>query len=95
MKSITLSIIASLYFASSSMAAGKTYQVTGPVLEMTDTSIIVDKGGEKWELAKDATTKITGELKVGSKITAKYKMIATDVEVKGDTKAADTKKKKK
>ena len=26
----------------------KTYQVTGPVLELTDTTIVVQKGEEKW-----------------------------------------------
>jgi len=71
-----------LFIASSIFAAEKTYQVTGPILEVTDTTIVVDKNGEKWEVSKDATSHITGELKKGNKVTIKYKMIATDVEVK-------------
>lgn len=69
-------------------AAPKTYQVTGPVLEMTDTTITVQKGKEKWEIAKDAASKVTGELKVGSKVTIEYFMTAKSIEVKEDKKAA-------
>ena len=58
------------------------YQVTGPVLEVTDTMIAVQKGKDRWEIARDASTKVTGDLKVGSKVTIKYRMIATSVEVK-------------
>ncbi|MFO1475983.1 MAG: hypothetical protein U1F98_04945 [Verrucomicrobiota bacterium] len=69
----------------------KTYQVTGLVLELTDTSIVVQKGDEKWQIARDASTKVNGALKVGSKVTIQYRMVATDVEVKADKadKAAD------
>jgi len=67
-------------------AAPKTYQVTGPVLEMTDTTIVVQKGKEKWEIAKDAAAKITGELKVGSKVTVEYFMTAKSIEAKADKK---------
>jgi hypothetical protein len=63
-------------------AEPNTYQVTGPVLELTPTVITVQKGAEKWELARDASTKVTGDLKVGSKVTVVYKMTAKSVEVK-------------
>ena len=62
--------------------AGKTYQFTGKVLEVKDTVIVVDKNGEKFELAKDAGTKVRGDLKVGAKVTVKYESRATDIEVK-------------
>jgi hypothetical protein len=74
-----------------SNAADKTYQVTGPVLEVTDKTITIEKGKEKWQLARDKDTKITGDLKVGAKVTAEYRMTATAVEVKGDAKAAKAK----
>ncbi len=64
----------------------KTYQVTGPVLEVTATTIVVQKGNDKWEVARDGKTKITGEVKVGAKVTIYYQMVATEVEVK-ETKA--------
>ncbi|PWT90357.1 MAG: hypothetical protein C5B54_07325 [Acidobacteria bacterium] len=69
----------------------KTYQVTGPVLELTDTMIVVKKGQDRWELARDASTKVDGDLKVGSSVTIMYRMTATSVEVK-PTKAAAPKK---
>ena len=80
-----LSILAAATFALSStaFAAGdKTYQVTGPVLEVTDSMIAVQKGKDRWEIKRDSSTKVTGDLKVGEKVTITYTMTATDVEVK-------------
>ncbi len=65
-------------------AATKTYQVTGPVLEVTDTMIAVQKGKDRWEIARDAGTRITGDLKVGAKVTIEYRMTASTVEVKAE-----------
>jgi len=76
--------------SASAAAAAKTYQVTGPILELTDAKIVVDKDGEKWEIARTADTKVSGELKVGAKVTVKYFMTATGVEVK-EAKAAEEK----
>jgi hypothetical protein len=67
-------------------AALESYQVTGPVLEVKDNSITVQKGKEKWEIARDKDTKVTGDLKVGSKVTIKYQMKATSIEAKGAAK---------
>jgi hypothetical protein len=62
----------------------KSYQVTGPVLEVNDSMIVVQKGKERWEIARDANTKMKGEVQVGSKVTIMYTMTATEVEAKGD-----------
>ncbi|HXJ21841.1 MAG TPA: hypothetical protein VMT03_16570 [Polyangia bacterium] len=67
-------------------AADKTYQVTGPVLEVTDSSVTVQKGKEKWQLARSKDTKVTGDLKVGAKVTIVYTMTATSIEAKGEGK---------
>lgn len=66
--------------------ATKTYQVTGPVLEVKDDMIVVQKGKEKWEIAKDKDTKVTGDCKVGSKVTVMYTMKAASIEVKAEKK---------
>jgi hypothetical protein len=58
------------------------YQVTGPVLEVTDSKIVVQKGKEKWELARAPDTKVKGDLKVGSQVTVEYSMSARSVDVK-------------
>src|SRR5215468_12727447 len=80
---VSLLAAASLALSSAAFAAGaKTYQVTGPVLEVTDTMIAVQKGKDRWEINRDANTKVTGDLKVGEKVTITYTMTATDVEVK-------------
>ena len=71
---------AALVVASSAWA----YQVTGPVLEVSDSKIVVQKGKEKWEIARTPETKITGDLKVGAKVTIEYTMSAKSVEVKKD-----------
>lgn len=75
----------------SSAALAKDYQVTGTVLEVSDTKIVVDKKGEKFEIAKSADVKTTGEVKVGDKVTVYYSMSASEIESKG---AAPAKKKK-
>ena len=82
---LSLLAAASLALSSAAFAAGgKTYQVTGPVLEVTDSMIVIEKGAkkERWEINRDASTKVTGDLKVGEKVTVTYTMSATDIEVK-------------
>jgi hypothetical protein len=97
MKSITLfSLLAAggLALSGMALAAGpKTYQVTGPVLEMNDSMIAVQKGKDRWEIARDSNTKVTGDLKVGAKVTITYTMSATEVEVKPEKGAKPAAKK--
>jgi hypothetical protein len=85
MKSKVILISLSLFMSASAFAA-KDYQVTGPVLEVTPVKIVVQKGKDKWEIARDSSTKMDGEPVVGSKVTVSYSMTATDVEVKGKKK---------
>ena len=49
----------------------------------------MQKGKEKWEIAKDAATKVTGDLKVGSKVTIEYTMKAVTIEAKDGAKKAE------
>ena len=60
------------------------YQVTGPITAVDDSMITVMKGKEKFEIARDSSTKATGDLKVGDKVTIKYTMTAKEIEVKAD-----------
>ncbi len=80
-----------LFAAAAWGMTAKTYQVTGPVLEVSNDMIVVQKGKDRWEIARDPSTKITGTPKVGDKVTVEYRMTATSVEVKP---AAASKKKK-
>jgi hydrogenase maturation factor len=73
---------AGLALSSAALAAGKDYQVTGPILEVNDSMIAVQKGKDRWEIARDANTKASGEMKVGDKVTVHYTMTATNIEAK-------------
>lgn len=90
MKTKTLSLLATTTLILGSFATAapsKTYQVTGPVLEINDSMIAVQKGKERWEVAKDSTTKATGAIKVGDRVTIVSTMTATEIEVKADKAA--------
>ena len=68
-------------------ASPDSYQVTGPIVEVTDSKIVVMKGKEKFEVARDSNTKVTGDLKVGDKVTVHYTMTAKEIEAKAADKA--------
>ncbi len=77
--------------AAPAFAADKTYQVTGPVVSVTDAVIVVDKAGEKFEIARTKDTKVVGELKAGTKVTVKYTMTATTIEAREEKAPAKKK----
>jgi hypothetical protein len=64
-----------------SAADAKDYQVSGPVLEVNPSYIVVQKGEEKWQIAVDPSTK-GDKPKVGDKVTVKYTMTASSIQVK-------------
>ena len=83
-------------FSSVAFAAPiKTYQVTGPVLEVTSDMVAVQKGKDRWEIALGPDTKVTGDLKVGSKVTIEYRMTATKVDVKEQARPKTKEKRQK
>jgi hypothetical protein len=85
---VSLGVLAGAAFA----AAPKAYQVTGQVIAIDASKITVEnKGKENFEIARDKDTKMTGDAKVGSKVTVMYRMTAASVEVKPE--AAPKKKK--
>ena len=63
------------------------YQVTGPVLDVSSDAITVQKGKEKWQIARTPDTKVTGDVKKGDKVTVMYRMTATSIELKAGAKA--------
>ncbi|MEP6956611.1 MAG: hypothetical protein ABI883_07280 [Chthoniobacterales bacterium] len=79
----SVGVAAALLFSGTAFAGkSRTYQVTGPILEMNDTMIAVQKGSERWEIARDASTRANGAMKVGDKVLITYTMMATNVETK-------------
>lgn len=76
-------IIPSIFVGSTSIAADDhSYQVTGPVLAVTDTYVTVQKGHTPWVIIKDIHTKTAGDIKVGTKVAIKYHMVADTVATK-------------
>jgi len=96
MRRIALSVLAAGLLAGVALAGDvKSYQVTGPVLDVTADSITVQKGKENWQIAKSATTKGGADVKKGDKVTVYYQMTASEIEEKGGAAAAKAPAKKK
>ena len=99
MTRFTLLAAAFALAAPTAIAATTAYQATGPILEVTDSKIVIEKDKEKWEIARDKDTKVTGDLKKGGRATVHYRMSATSIEAKDakpaakDAKAKDAKAK--
>jgi hypothetical protein len=88
MKKMVMGVYLAAMLALTNVAVAEsvnTYQVTGPIVELSATKIVVQKNDEKWEIARDANTKVQGDLKVGAKVTIQYRMTATKVEIKNAT----------
>jgi hypothetical protein len=82
---LALAVLSSILVAAPAVrtvAAVNTYQVTGPVMDVSNDKITVQKGKEKWELARDSNTKVTGTIAKGKTVTIRYRMIANDITVK-------------
>jgi hypothetical protein len=70
--------------------SAKSYQVTGPIVALTENVITVQKGDERWEISRSASTKTDGKLAVGNRVTVHYKMSADSIELKdGGTDKTD------
>ncbi len=93
-KALSLLVAASLALGGISFGAASatSYQVTGPIVEVNDSVIVVMKGKERFEVNRDSSAKVTGDLKVGEKVTIMYTMTAKEIAVKAEKgKKADAK----
>ena len=89
MKKILRALIpaAFLLFATAAFALDD-FQVTGNVTEKTADTITVMKGKERFQIGIDKDTKGAADIKVGDKVTVKYKMHASSIEGKSGAKEA-------
>ena len=87
---LAVALVVSVFaFTDLSAAGGKTYQVTGTVVEVTAIKIVVQKGTERWELDVGPETKGSGQtFKAGDKVTITYTMTASSIEGHSKTGAA-------
>jgi hypothetical protein len=98
MKTLVCSLIATLALIGASFAAGVSdYQVTGPIVEVDSSKIVIEKGAkkERFEIARDSNTKSDTEPKVGDKVTVHYTMTATNIEAKAGKGGKGAKKEMK
>jgi hypothetical protein len=65
----------------------RTYQITGLVLEVTPTWITIVSGEQRWQIARTKDTDISGEVKVGARVTVAYRMVAASIQVKAPPKS--------
>ena len=56
-----------------------TYRIVGPVAELSDTKIVVVKNQERWEIARNADTKVVGDVVLGKEVTVEYRMSASAI----------------
>jgi hypothetical protein len=81
MKRMMLAAGLAMSLTASAYAKGPdSYQVTGQVISVDADVIVVMKGKERFEIARDPADKT--DIKVGDKITIKYKMTETSIEKK-------------
>lgn len=64
--------------------ASRAYQVSGPVLEVTGTKIVVEKNEERWEIERNKSTQGTTNIQKGDRVTIQYKLIANEVKINSD-----------
>jgi riboflavin synthase alpha subunit len=55
--------------ALSGVAFGQSISMTGKVLSVTSSTITMQSGSDVWQIARNSTTKVTGDLKVGATVT--------------------------
>lgn len=63
------------------------YQVSGSVVEATDSRIVIKKGKQNLEIARDAATRVSGDIQPGARVTVDYKMTATSIEPKAKARS--------
>jgi hypothetical protein len=93
MKRLVLALALAVLAAPALARQPSTYQVTGEVLEVSDDLIVLQKGKEKFEIARTPDTKVTGNLEKGGKATVEYRMTAATAQAKGASKGAAKQKK--
>ena len=62
MNKAALVLLSLLLFSELASAGSALYQVTAPVTEVREDVIVLQKGNEKWEIARDKATNIVGNL---------------------------------
>jgi len=62
----------------------KPIRITGQVVEVRDDVIVLQKGKERWEVARHAGTRIKGEIRKGARVTVDFRAVAASIEVRDE-----------
>lgn len=74
-----------------SIAAGagtRAILITGPVTDVREDMIVIQKGKQQWEIARGPSTKVRGELRKGALVTIEVYLSAGNIDVREDRKEA-------
>lgn len=83
-----LLLILAIGIAFSGIVFAQTSQLTGKIISVSTSAITVQKGREVWDIKRSRSTRVDGDLKVGSTVTVTYNM--PDAQKKeGPTAASD------
>lgn len=84
-----LALVFAAAFATPALAGpGKTYPVVGTAVEVDSQYVVVESEGKKVQVDRVGATQITGDLKVGDKVSAEYTMVAKEIKVTSSAKPA-------
>jgi len=79
---VLAALIAGFAAGTATNTEARYYQFTGEIKAIDDDAVTVQKGEETWTFKIDKATDFKGHLKVGAKVTVRYIMRATAIEVK-------------
>ncbi|MDH4134781.1 MAG: hypothetical protein OEV31_08310 [Gammaproteobacteria bacterium] len=68
------------------LGATRPIRITGQVIDVREDAIVVQKGKEKWEIARHPAAAIKGDLKKGARVTVDFRAIAAGIEVRDEKK---------
>ena len=89
-KAVSILAAATLALSTTAGAGPKTYQITGPVVAVDDTSITIRAKKEKWQFSRDPNSAASEQVKIGDVVTVTYWMTSAKVEIK-DKKSSPSK----
>jgi hypothetical protein len=81
---VLLVLLASL----SAGAATRAILITGPVTDVREDVIVIQKGKQQWEIARGPATKVRGELRKGALVTIEVYLSAGTIDVREEKKEA-------
>jgi hypothetical protein len=83
---VFLALLSGLLLLAPAMAATRAIIVTGPITDIRDDAIVIQKGKQQWEIARNPGTKVKGELRKGALVSVEVYLNAGTIEVREDQK---------